>query len=211
MDIVAGHVYRWTLKQAASGSVMYNVLDTECTGTFGDIDMADVALAYWNDIKTAWRGLYPTDAGNVFTALAWADLSDPTGAFGEFAIPIGERTGTRAPTAQPQYLSSLVACGVRLTVGSRLTRPGQKRLYGITEGDVDGNYFTAGYQAAAAVIGAKIVAGSILGAPAIGVQLEPVVVRLDETGALDVWQPVTGYLVNPIITSQRSRRLGHGI
>lgn len=211
MDIIAGHIYRWTVVQAASGSVMYNTLDTECQGTFGNVDMSNVAAAFWNNFKAPFRGLYPTDAGNVFTALRWQDLTDQTGALGEYAIPTAERTGTRTPPAQSEYAAAFIACGVRLTVGSRVTRPGQKRFYGITEGDINGNYFQAAYLAAATTLAANLSSNAILGAPATGVQLQPVVVRLDDAGEIDVFQPVTGYLVNSVITSQRSRRLGHGI
>lgn len=211
MDIINDHIYRWTLKQGIAGSAVQNVWDTKCEGTFGSVDLAFVADAYWNHIGAAFRGLYLATLGDAFISLTYQDMTDQTGAFGEYSIPVGERAGTRTIGVATDPAANFLACGVRLTVGTRLTRPGQKRLFGLTEWDINVNTIIGPYLTAAATVGGVLSGAAVLGVPAAGVELQTHVVSLNEDGTIRASQPVIGYVVNTMLTSQRSRRLGHGI
>lgn len=211
VDVIAGHIYQWTLMQAIAGSAVQNVWSTMCDGTFGSVDMAAVAEAYWAHISSEFRGLYLALLGDVFVGLKYEDQTDQTGAFGEYAITGASRVGTRTIGVATDPAANFLACGLRLTVGTRATRPGQKRLFGLTEYDIGTNTIVGPYLTAAAAVGQVLADTATLGIPAAGVELRTVICRTDETGAILAHQDVTGYVVNTVLTSQRSRRLGHGI
>jgi len=130
---------------------------------------------------------------------------------GEYAIPSGERDGTRAATSDPIYLPSYCAVGCRLTVPTRITRPGQKRFPGLTQSDVDSNVVDGGFLALVEDVAEKYSQVITLGAPvALGV-LVPHIEHYDpDTGAYVSRQDVSGFVLNGFVTSQVSRRYGHG-
>ena len=101
--------------------------------------------------------------------------------------------------------------GVRLAVGTRLTRPGQKRLGFLTQSDAIGNDLQADYNTAAVALMDVMSADMVLGAPAVGVVLRPYVVGLNADGTIRTSQAVIGYSINQKVTSQVSRRFGRGV
>jgi len=107
-------------------------------------------------------------------------------------------------------VAGFAAVGVRLSVGSRVTRPGQKRIPWLTEGDVAGPLVGAGFVAVVETLKETMTSGFVLGAPAEFCELDPIVVRKNVTGAVTAHQPITGYVVNSLLTTQVSRRVGRG-
>lgn len=166
--------------------------------------------AWWNDYKDVWRACMPANlsAGQFLTVLVreiGGGLS-----YGEFAIPVDEQEGTRTGSIGDP-LPSYAAVGVRLTVGSRATRPGQMRVSFLHEADTIRNDVQAGFLALVQDLADHYSQTSILGAPAATGTITPNVVRFganpDTTLAN---QPIVGNIVNPISTSEVSRRSGHG-
>lgn len=169
-----------------------------------------VGEAFWNDIKTVWRGLFIESVALLTEVIFVAEPGD-TGAYGEFPIPSGEQQGTRVISSPGSFMPPYTAIGVRLTVGTRTTRPGQKRFWGMTEADngdgLAGSNLVAATEAAAAKFSSVIT----LGAPVATGTLTPEIVRINrDTGAIVAAQDVTGFLVNPELTTQNSRKFGRG-
>lgn len=173
-------------------------------------DVVQVAEAYWNDVKTLWRSLFST-ASTVSTqdALFVREIGNGL-QYAEYAIPSGERVGTRAAGDDGEWVAPFMAAGVKLTVGSSVTRPGQKRISSMREGDIVGNSLISAHQTLVDNVAVIFSDPRTLGAPvALGV-LQPVIGGTLIDGDPTVWQNVTGQVVNAFITSQVSRKIGHG-
>jgi hypothetical protein len=169
-----------------------------------------VAEAWWNDVKTVWRALIVNSIHFDFrTVFVREDIK--VGEYGEYGIPVAEQKGTRPTGTLGDFLPPANAMGVRLTVGSGLTRPGQKRLPGIMEGDTTGRAFSAAFVTLAEDVAAKYSGNIILGAPVATGTLDPEIVRRNAaTGAVETRQDITGFLINTVPTTQVSRREGNG-
>jgi hypothetical protein len=211
MPIGLGVRIKITLRYQQAGQNCENVQWYTTDGAaFLTADMPGVLEAYWNDIKTAWRALIVTSSSFKFTELLGAEES-PTGAFGSFPVPLAEQLGTRAAGSLGNFLPSFAAAGVKLTVATRVTRPGQKRLPGIMEGDNDNGTLEAGYIALADPVAEVYSVPRVLGAPVATGVLTPVICHLDPITDLPVAsQEVTGHVINQFISSQVSRKIGHG-
>lgn len=175
------------------------------------ITAAHVGEAWWNDVKAAWRAMIINDWSFQFTSVLVEELA-VGGQFGEYAIPAGERQGTRALGSLGGWLPSFNAVGVRLVVASRATRPGQKRFPGLSEGDNDGGLVAAGFVTLVDAVAAKYSGQLTLGAPALAEALIPVVARYAAGNPVPiVTQDVVGHSVSNLITSQVSRKSGRGV
>lgn len=175
------------------------------------ITATHVGEAWWNDVKTAWRAMIINDPSFRFDSVLVEELA-AGGQFGEFAVPAGERLGTRPLGSLGAWLPTFNAVGVRLVVASRVTRPGQKRFPGLSEGDNEGGFVAAGFIALVGAVAAKYSGIITLGAPALAEALIPVVARYDAGDPVPVvTQDVVGHWVSSIITSQVSRKPGRGI
>lgn len=210
-EVIADHIYQLTVKQTWSGQAVYNVFTWRVDGSWPGVEVEQFATAWWNHIKTQWRAMLCVEFGNVFEAVQYRDLSDETGAYGEWPIPLGERVGTRSGVAAPTTPTTFAALGVRLAVGSRLTRPGQKRFMGVTETDLTTNTLSTALLTLCETLAGRVSAPAILGDPAIGLTCTPVVVSVREDEPFLVSQEVIGFVVNPFVTSQVSRKAGRGI
>jgi len=184
----------------------YNVLEIIGTPT-----AAHYSEAWWNHVKTLYRALPVIAQGNVFLSVKTQELGNPTGEYGEYGIPIGEQVGTRANPTDSDFLPAFNAVGVRLTVGTRATRPGQKRFPFLTQNDVLSNAVQTSYITPLTTLMNLMTANMTLGAPAAGVVLVSTVVGLNADGTIRASQFVTGHKVNPTVTSQVSRKVGRGI
>lgn len=171
---------------------------------------AQVAEAYWNDVKTLWRSLFST-ASTVGTqdALFVREIGGLQ-QYAEYPIPAAERVGTRAAGDDGEWVAPFMAAGVKLVVGSSVTRPGQKRITALREGDITGNSLVAAHQATVNSVAAIFSTPRILGAPVATGVLEPVVGGAIVDGDPTVWNDITGHVVNSFLTSQVSRKIGHG-
>lgn len=175
-------------------------------------DMTGVLEAYWNDIKASHRAIMTNFDGDA----TWDSiLGEEIGgglSYAEYPIPTLERVGTRATTGLGDPLNSFSAGGIRLTVGTRVTRPGQKRFPFLFEADVQRNALGAAYLALLTAVGVKYSESVFLGVPVATGELQPMIVRINRTtGEVEASQPVTGKVVNPNITTQVSRKVGRGI
>lgn len=185
-----------------------NVWQYNVGGWPGTVSLVQGLEGYWNHVKAAYRGIIPAALGNVFVSLKGRKLNDPAGDYAEFDIPTAERAGTRS--ASSDALPPFNAAGVRLVVGTRATRPGQKRFPGVMEGDNVAGVLGVTYTTPLITLMNLMVAEMTLGAPAALVVLEPIVTRKDALGNVTASQPVTGYLINPQISSQNTRKVGRG-
>lgn len=167
--------------------------------------------AWWNDVKAAWRGLANSSFGNIFESVYVEEVGGSL-SYGEYSIPAGERVGTRAPGTLGDALPSYVACGVRLSVATRVTRPGQMRLPFVCDDDTTANALKAGYLTLAGAVAAKYSSVLTMGAPVALATLAPLVVTYTATvpPAVEHDQEIVGYVLNGNVTSQVSRRAGHG-
>lgn len=172
-------------------------------------DAVGVGEAYWNDIKTVWRAAMQTNSLLVTESILVSE-EGPTGAFGEYAIPTGERQGTRS-SGSGGFLPSFNAAAVRLTVATRTTRPGQKRFVGVTEGDNADGVLWADYVTLINDLAVKFSEPIVLGAPVATGVLTPIVARLSADGSeVLAYQEVTGFVTNGNVSSQVSRKIGRG-
>lgn len=184
----------------------YNVL--ELVGTPTAVNYGE---AWWNHVKSAYRALAIAGFGNVFRSVRVVELGNSTGEYGEFPIPTGEQAGTRTNPTDAEFTPLFTAAGIRLTVGTRLTRPGQKRIPFLTQSDVVSQDLTSGFVTLLNSLMAVMKANMTLGAPAAGVVLVPSVVGLNADGTIRASQVITGYVIDTVATTQVSRRVGRGM
>lgn len=211
MGITEGTLLEVSLVSQVGANRLMNVWGYEVTGTFTGIPAVNVAEAWWNSVKANYRGLVYATAGWVYTTVLVREMNNPVGELAEWTVPTGEQQGTRAAPDNPDFLPIFNAVGVRLTVSSRTTRPGQKRVWGLTESDNDSNIVGATFLALVDTLMNQMDGQITLGAPALGMDLQPHVFRKDATGAVTAHQAINGHVTNRIITSQVSRRLGRGV
>lgn len=175
--------------------------------------MAGVAEAYWDNIKDRYRAIVPDSAGTVFTSILGTEFNGG-GGYGEFAIPALEREGTRAD-ATVELVTGTLAGGVRLTVATNLTKPGQKRVPFLLEEDIYQNALNPTYIGLLEDLAEIWSTDLVLGAPVLLGTLSPVVVSFNSAPGVpeptpQQWQAVVGVVVNHDITSQVSRKKGRG-
>lgn len=169
-----------------------------------------VAEAWWNHYKAAWRALVGGGASNgQFLSVLVREIGGSL-SFGEWAVPTGEQAGTRTGLTAAN-MPSFTSVGVRLTVGSLVTRPGQMRVPFMNEEDSVANAVQPTFIGLVEDLATLYSEPNILGAPVATGVITPVVVHYDpDTGAFVGSQPIEGFIVNPFTTTQVSRRYGHG-
>ena len=211
MAIDNGSVIELSLQMRQLGQRTMNVWQYEVGGALGDIDPEGLASAWWSFVSPAYRAMVGTVFGDAFFSVLLRDLSDPTGVALELPIPVGQRVGTRSMGTQPEEQPSFLAVGVRLTVATRATRPGQKRFGFLLELDTYQNGITSGMMGLVTTFMNGMDHEIVLAAPSLGTSLHPVVVRRAADGSIAAFQRVTGHVVNPNSTTQNSRKAGRGI
>lgn len=189
---------------------MRNVWQYQIASTIPNLSAPELGESWWNHVKTALRGVVTSPYSAMFQSVLVRELNDVTGDYGEFAVPPGEQAGTRSPGAASETLPPFAAASLRLTVATRTTRPGHKRFPGMVEGDQTGGTVVAAVTTALNALGAVVSNTMVLGAPALTVTLTPIVVKKDAAGFVVASQPIVGYLASPYVTTQNSRKFGHG-
>lgn len=212
MALTEGDLIEVVVKQSAFQQQVLNVWQYEITGTFTGITAGAVANAYWQAVKATYRAVIADAYVPFFEAIAVRQLNDPLGDYGEYSIPSGERGGTRS-TGTTDLAPVFLATGVRMTVDTRVTRPGQKRFSGLMDSDVTNGVVGSGVLTAIDALMAVAGVGTLtLGSPALGMDLLPIVVRKDPTTGLPTaYQEVTGYTINIQATTQNTRKIGRGV
>lgn len=211
MAITLGSLIEITNVGRIDNQTVMNVWQYQVDGSAFLVEPVQIAEAWWNHVKTAMRNIPTVLYLQAFTSVRLLELNNPTGDFAEYAVPPGEQAGTRTSLGTAEGQPSFIAPGVRLTVGTRATRPGQKRLYGTVEGDQNGGNWQGFLIDAVNSLMDVMTEPMILGAPAATIVLNPIVTRKDASGAVTAHQPILGYATNPVVTSQVSRKVGRGI
>lgn len=172
---------------------------------------AALGEAWWNHYKDAWRALAPDNGIDaVFQSVNVREVGGGL-AYGEFAIPSGEQDGTRSSVGLGAQLPSYCAVGCRFTVSSGVTRPGQMRIPFLNEIDNAGNIVDSAFIALCEDLAALYSSPNTLGAPTATGVITPTVVRFGiDNNTVAASQPIDSYVLNSFITSQVSRRRGHG-
>ena len=211
MALVDGSLVEIALKYTILAQTCMNVFQYKVSPPVGDPGAVNLGAAWWASVKTAYRNLAVDNEGAIFQTVRVRQIDDPAGDFGEYPIPTGEKAGLRGGTGT-SAMPAFNAIGIRLTVDTRTTRPGQKRISLLKSDDVSNGAIAGGVITLAAALGALFSAQMTLGAPALLTVLTPIVCRKDPTtGAVIAHQDVKGYLVNPNATSQVSRKIGRGV
>ena len=211
MAITEGNILEIAVKQASFSQTIMNVFNYEVTGTFTGISAGAVGNAWWQAVKASYRGIIASPYANYFQEVSVRVIDTPTGDYGVYSVPSGEKDGTRS-YAGTDYQPTFLAVGARLTVDTRVTRPGQKRFGGLMEGDVSNSVLAgAVITAVEGFLDVACVGTLTLGSPALGMDLLPVVVRKNPDGTPNTYQAITGRVVNNYVTSQVSRKLGRGV
>lgn len=175
------------------------------------VTLEQILPAYWNHVKGVYRALAAVAYGTPFQKLVGRELNNPVGELAEYGIPEGEQAGTRPNPSPTDALPPFNTAGVRLLVSTRATRPGQKRLPFLYEADNLNGNLTGAFTALLVNWANTMTDTMTLGAPAALTALEPIVCRKTPQGLVVAEQNVTGYLINPAITTQNSRKIGRGI
>lgn len=205
MTLALGSLIEVTLEMNAYNQPMANVFTYELAAFLPTVPASQIADAWWQHFKAAYRGFANTNYVQLFRAVRVLELNNPLGDYGEYAIPSAEGTGTRGGggDAMPSFL----AAGIKLVVGTRTTRPGSKRLVGLAEADQNAGLLVGTAITTATTLANLMSAYTILGAPAIGTELQPIIVRRDITGAVIARQNVVGAIVKAEVTTQNSRKV----
>ena len=209
---IVGNRVDITLRYTYLGQKCQNKMSyTPGGAAFLTADMIQLLEAYWENIKTVFRAITSTNSDvGTFDSILGEEFGLGN-QYAEFPIPTAERVGTTRPGDDGEWVSSFTAAGCRLTVGTRDTRPGQKRLPWLRESDIVGNELAAATITLFTPAFAKFGDDVLLGAPVATGVLQPIIVH-EPTVADPVYrqQLVTGYSMNPSVTSQVSRKKGRG-
>lgn len=206
MAIGSGSLVEVVVSGSYDSQTMSNVWQFLMVSSPGGITGEQYAEALWNNWKTLYRAIPTVAYTNAFESISVRELDSALGDYGVYAVPAGERAGTGSNGTEASPLPLFNAVGARLSVGTRVTRPGQKRFSGLTESDSDNARLQSRAISAVEALLGHVVANITLGAPALTAVLSPVVVRKDVDGLPVAYQDVVGYSVNPYMTSQVSRK-----
>lgn len=211
MTITSGSLVEVTLNQIAYAQTTLNVFQYEVSGSVPVAGAVAIAEAWWNHVKTPTRALVTAAFGTPFKSVRIRELNNSAGDFAEWDIPSGEQAGTRSAPADADPMPPFVAAGARLTVGTRLTRSGQKRFSYLTQSDVVSQSLQSAYITLFSSWLNTMTALMTLGAPAALCTLQPIVCRKDAAGTVLSSQAVVGYVVNQYATTQNTRKIGRGV
>lgn len=210
MSIEIGALLEISVSGDVFSNQVMNVWQYEVTNTMATITAEHVAEAWWNHVKDNYRAVPTSTYTGLFRNVFVRELNTPTGAYGSYGIPASERAGTRSPGSSSDILPIFNAVGVRLNVGTRATRPGQKRFCGLNEDDQSSGSLQTAVSTAVGTLMDQMIESMTLGAPAATMVLMPIVCRKDVLGNVVAHQAITSYSLKSAVTSQVSRKLGRG-
>lgn len=198
------------MNMRAQGQETLNIWQYSIQSIPVTVTAVQLAEGWWNHVKATYRALQLATQPDTFISVRVRELNDPTGDYAEFDVPTAEKLGLRANPSQNELLPSFNAAGVRLVVGSRVTRPGQKRIPFLVESDNVAGTIQASFKTLLTSHMNVMSVPMVLGAPAALTDLYPIVTKKDQFGTVSAYQFVTGYIINNNITSQNSRKVGRG-
>jgi len=210
-----GNLIQITVSTRFSGNELRNIFHYEVTNTVGDPALSDVLEAFeaqvvpeMADVIVGGAYIYGLHGENLTDETSIADL--------DLALT---HPGTRAGDAMPMFN----ALGIKLIRTTKATRQGQKRFGPVSETDSTSGVFTSGLITAAEALGAVLIAeldaddGAGNSATLIPVIYgEALPERPSKRGgtlpARDSFKnPIGGFSVNSLVTSQVTRKPGRGI
>jgi len=210
MAIVGEHIkmtYRYIWQGQECQNTQYW---TPGGAAFLTADMIQVLEAYWNNLQPILDPLMPASSTvGSFISLLGEEIGTGN-QFAEYAVPLADQQGSRSGLTDDTVPASFNAFGFRQVVGTRLTRPGQKRFPWMAENDIDGNELDPTFIDLIADLADHFSNTVILGAPVATGVLVPVIGGTVVDGEPTVWQDVTGAIINQDVTSQVSRKKGRG-
>ena len=200
-----------TMVMSHIGQQVLNVWQYTSGNVAVGVEAVHIAEAWWNHVKATYRALAITGLSpSPFQSVRIRELNNPVGAYAEFSVPSGEQAGTRTPPTQAQLLPPYTAAAVRLAVGTRTTRPGQKRLPFLCEEDNASGNLQSAFNALVVSFMNNMDGIITLGAPAATATLTPIVVSKDTAGNVTASQAWTTYVISPYISTQNTRKIGRG-
>ena len=210
MPIATDQLIEVVFNMNYNNNQVLNVWQYKLGTVIGTIGLVQLLEAYWNNIKVNYRAVFCNNVGNLFLTLKGRELNNVVGDFAEYDIPLAEQTGTRAPLSPTDQFPLFVTAGVRLVVGTRMTRPGQKRFSPIQETDAINGVMSSVLKTPLNTLMTQMTNVMTMGAPALTVDMHPIVCRKDTSGFVTASQPPTGFLINNNLTSQNTRKYGRG-
>lgn len=204
MPYIAGDILRIEDVQLALGQTIRNVYFYEITETTGVVEAEDILLAFSVDVLRDVCGIQSTSIEH--TSLKVDNVTDEL-SFGEIALEtlVGEQPGAIMPT--------YVAFSFKLLRSSKLTRNGFKRIAGVPEDQVGGNFVEVPFRTSTEMtdVIAALQADIPFSTPEGSGSMRPVIAsRPTPTRDFYVTQPVVGVELQAAITSQVSRKAGVG-
>jgi len=211
--ITLGEFIQIVIQMRWLGQRVANVWTYRVMGLNAPTDAVSMGFGYWEAIRVAYRAIAPSFLTDAFQSIRVRSLSNPDGAVGEYAIPAAEQSGTRSVAGEgSQSMPPFAACGVRLAVATRTTRPGQKRIPFLTEGDQAAGVIQPAFLGLVNTL-LNIQEGEVTITPEAGNQvlLRSVIARLDASWGVTANQNTAGFLVSSIVTTQNTRKIGRGV
>lgn len=209
--MAVGDVYQIIDNQVLQGQVCQNVYFYRVAEVGAPSDAAaDVLVAFQEDVFPLILAVQPTDVEH--TSIRVVNLFNPSDAIEELV----DDTGT---LGVGDVHATFAAYGIRLVGDNAAVRSGSKRIAGAlenasTDGVLDDATIIAALDDLAAQLAVGLLFGSLDGGDlvpvVVGRILEGLTYRLPENSGEAVLSDIVDALVNPLITSQVSRKVGVG-
>lgn len=207
MTILTGDIVEIIDEQTYDGQQVLNRYFYEVMTIDATIDPTPALIAeeWWTLVQT---DLLATQNDGVVHTQIRAEVRTGDLEYGQYVIPSGDGTGVLACSGD--YLSPFIAYGIGLTGASRITRPGSKRVVGACEDHIE-DYGVLNSSIFGAVEAfADQITATLFGGGLGTTSLRPIIWRPPTGVALGVVNPITGYIVNPVLTTQNTRKRGRG-
>ncbi len=204
MAISIGDLIRFTVFQTLYSENIQNIWYYEVNNMNGVAGLSNLVTAFIDDLISDWTPVVTEDV--IFDRLLAENLTNGL----DFEDVGLDFTGDLALVAA----NSATAVSMKLNVSTRETRPGGKRISGIPEDRISGNTFIKTVEAwnvfeAGVGLGISWVDSppdnSIFAAPMV-IGTDPITKKLD----LERFQRINNGDVRSTVTTQASRRAGHG-
>lgn len=210
--MVVGNIYLIRLNGFVAPSNVANVFHYRvASGNAPGTTVADIASAWWNVVRTNYRNFTVQSYTTAFLTVDVEDVLSKTGLYGTWPIPVADQAGNRpvVPSTGEGFVAAFVAAGIRLNVENRLTRPGQKRVWGLSENDLNGNSLIPGALGNLQNLAASFVSNVTVNASGGGtLVLEPVVRGTPKPGTtVSPVNRVVSASVQSSVRTQVSRRV----
>lgn len=211
MAIGADSLVEITLNMQVGSITMLNVWQYLVSQHTPGVDAVQLAEAWWNQVKVPYRALAVSGWGTPFQSVRIRELNNSAGDYAEFDIPSGEQAGTRSNPTDADLMPYHIATAARLTVGTRLTRPGHKRFPFATQNDVTASTVASAWKTLIGSVLNSAIGTLTLGSPALLEVIDCIVCKKDSAGTVVASQKVTGYVLPLYVSSQNTRKVGRGI